>query len=400
MTISVVPKAAPPGPCGSKVGKHDDELSLHDVEHIGYGVDAEHVVAEAELADRARAESGTGPGASEVAVSTTSLGSTWTSNVWFGGKPRPMTVVKPSAVIAAGRRDQLRNEMTIAEHGDVTGCAPGGEDQRRLAEPAGERDHHDVHRARLGRSERDLVAPVAGDEEVGRVGAAEIGEDLAGAGADVGDRDRLDRRPDADRDLPEVDRIGVGCERDLERRLVVVVVVVGGGRWPASGRGRGGVVLVVGGGVNDDAPVSVLVAETASLPNSVTVIEPFVVLLLFGAAYRTLTVHVAPGGRNIPPTHEPPPWIVNWPGVAVIESTEIDVRPVLRTVVVSVDVVLAAIVPKLRASTARPGSRRRMNACWSWSSGSDAASSALPAFEIQATHCPLPDNAGIMCIPP
>ena len=41
-----------------------------------------------------------------------------------------------------------------------------------------------------------------------------------------------------------------------------------------------------------------------------------------------------------------------------------------------------------------------MNACWSWSAGSVDPSSALPAFEIQATHCPLPDNAGIMCIPP
>ena len=76
-----------------------------------------------------------------------------------------------------------------------------------------------------------------------------------------------------------------------DRRSVVVVVVV----------------LVVGGGVNDDEPVSVLVVDTASFPNSETVMMPLVVLLLFGAAYRTLTVHVAPGGRNMPPTHDPPP---------------------------------------------------------------------------------------------
>ena len=124
------------------------------------------------------------------------------------------------------------------------------------------------------------------------------------------------------------------------------------------------------------------------------------VLLLFGAAYRTLTVHVAPGGRNIPPTHEPPPWIVNWPGVAVIESTEIDVRPVLRTVVASVDVVLAAIVPKLMASMARPGSRRRMNAWRLFELRVGRRKQALPAFETHAIHCPLPDNAGIRCIPP
>ena len=43
-------------------------------------------------------------------------------------------------------------------------------------------------------------------------------------------------------------------------------------------------------------------------------------------------MHVAPGGSNDPPAHVPPPWIVKTPGVAVIASSETEVRPVLRTV--------------------------------------------------------------------
>jgi hypothetical protein len=44
------------------------------------------------------------------------------------------------------------------------------------------------------------------------------------------------------------------------------------------------VVLVVGGGVNEEEPVSVFAVETGTNPNSVTVMVPFVVLLLLGAA--------------------------------------------------------------------------------------------------------------------
>ena len=136
------------------------------------------------------------------------------------------------------------------------------------------------------------------------------------------------------------------------------------------------VVVVDGGGATEDRPTRTPAAEIGSYPLSATVIEPLVVLVLLGAAKRTLTVQVAPGGNSEPPAQVPPPWIVNWPGVAVIESSDTDVRPVLRTVAGNVDVVLAKIVPKSTGSMTRPGSRRRMNAFWP---KTDGAGDAEPA---------------------
>ena len=81
------------GALGFERGEHDDELAAHEVEHVGGGIDAEDVAAERELAERAERDP-------ELALpvggdgSTSPIGSTWTSKVWLGGKPRPMTVVK------------------------------------------------------------------------------------------------------------------------------------------------------------------------------------------------------------------------------------------------------------------------------------------------------------------
>src|SRR5215204_2900122 len=157
------------------------------------------------------------------------------------------------------------------------------------------------------------------------------------------------------------------------------------------------VVVVVGGGVKEDAPIRRPTAEIGSYPLSAMVSEPVVVLVLLGAAKRTLSVQVAPGGSSDPPTQVPPPWIVNWPGVTVIASSDADVRPVLRTVAGSVAVVPARIVAKSTGSTTRPGSRRRVNACSPMTLG---PTSAPPASEIHATQRPLPDRNGCMCRPP
>ena len=123
-------------------------------------------------------------------------------------------------------------------------------------------------------------------------------------------------------------------------------------------------------------------------------IAPLVVPTAPGAEKRTLTVHVAPGGSNDPPTQVPPPWIANCPGDAVIESSDTDVRPVLRTVVASTRLVLAAIVPKSSGSIVKPGSRRRVNAWLPESDSSLIPSRADPESEIHATQRPFPDSAG------
>ena len=130
------------------------------------------------------------------------------------------------------------------------------------------------------------------------------------------------------------------------------------------------------------------------------VIDPVVWLVLFGATKRTLTVHVAPGGSDDPPMQVPPPWIVNRPGAAVIESSDTEETPELRTVADRVDWPFGPSVPKSTGSMTSPGSRRRMNACRPLRAGSVDPSRAWPFTEIQATQRPFPDRAGSTCSPP